>query len=118
MFVDQTGLWYKLLTPSFWVEFSLYVVMITEMISVLIIFIKKRGTEETRTLLSCTAAIIGLLINVMCLTLLIIAELKRCCPDNDEEPYNSYYKETLVRLLAPSQSKSSYYDDPTAEPGM
>jgi len=104
VFVDQTNIWYKYLGHFFWVEVSLYCLMIIEMFSVLVVFLMKRGRQGA--LLSCSAATFGLLINVMCLLLLLIAEMKRCCPDNKEDVY--------WRLLASAPSKSKDYD-PAAE---
>jgi len=102
VFKDQTDIWYRFLTPSFWIEVSLYCIMIIEMLLALVVFFTKRDID--RALFNCSAAVFGLLINIMCLLLLLIAEMKRCCPDNDN---------VLTRMLASVASKG--YDDPSAE---
>jgi len=102
-FVDQTGIWREMLAPCFWVQVSLYCLMIIEMVSVLLVFLCKRNIKGTTS--SCCAAILGILINVMCLSLLLISETKRCCPDNDN---------VFIRLLAGS-APSAGYDDPADE---
>ncbi|KAL7553150.1 hypothetical protein ACHAWF_016399 [Thalassiosira exigua] len=104
VFIDQTGVWKKMLVPSFWIELGLYCAMIVEMLTVLIVFLggnaRKSGTAQ-----SCAAAVWGIVINIVCLSLLVVAEIKRCCPYNDN---------VFARLLGPSPSES-YYDDPAAE---
>ena len=78
--------------------------MITEMLTIIVVFLTRRDREGAS--FSCSAAVFGVLINVMCLSLLLIAESKRCCPENDE---------VYTRLLGPDSSSIGYYDDPSAE---
>ncbi|KAL7540630.1 hypothetical protein ACHAXR_010673 [Thalassiosira sp. AJA248-18] len=107
IFVDQTGVWSSMLEPCFWAEFSLYIAMIIEMISVLVVFSTKRGRGGA--LFSCVAAIFGLFINCMCLALLLIAETKRCRPDD-----GTCNSDVFTRLLGPAPSKEPY-DYPASE---
>jgi len=105
-FVDQTNIWREMLAPCFWVQVFLYCLMIIEMILVLLVFFVKRGREGT--LFSCSAAIFGILINVMCLLLLLVAEMKRCCPDENETIF--------MRLLGPApKGYDQGYEDPADE---
>ena len=70
--------------------------MITEMILVLVVFLNRRGRDGC--LFACTAAVFGFLINVICLSLFLIAETKRCCEDNN--PNTNIF----TRLLGPDSS--------------
>lgn len=63
IFVDQTNVWKNLLVPSFWVEVSLYCIMIAEMLSVMAVSLMKR--DRGGALFSGSAATFGLLINIM-----------------------------------------------------
>ena len=69
--------------------------MTVEMLSVLAVFLLKRGVQGR--LFSCSAALFGLLTSVICLLLLLIAEVKRTCPDNNN---------AMTRLLAAPQDYS------------
>ena len=92
IFIDQTNIWYNenydLLTPSFWVEVGLYCAMMVEMILVTVVYFKKR--ERTESLMHFVSATFGFLISLMCLLLLLISEVKRCCPN----PSSSYEEES------------------------
>ena len=78
---DQTGMWHKYQVVFFWLEIATYCVMITEMLSVFVLFLSRRDRDGS--FFSCSAAAFGFCINVMCLFLLLFAEAKRCCEDND-----------------------------------
>jgi len=92
LFIDQTNIWYNknydLLTPSFWVEVGLYCAMMIEMIAVTAVYFKKRDRAES--LIQIVAATFGFLMSLMCLLLLLISEVKRCCPN----PSSSYEEES------------------------
>lgn len=70
--------------------------MITEMLLVLVVFLSRRGRNGS--FFACAAAVFGLLINVVCLSLFLIAETKRCCEDNN--PNTNIF----TRLLGPDLS--------------
>ena len=81
LFIDQTEVWCHALTPSFWVEVSLYCVMMVEMISVIAVCLTKRRSGGH--LFQITAATLGFIVSLVCLLLLLIAEMKRCCSNED-----------------------------------
>ena len=105
IFVDQTSMWHNYQEVFFWLEIATYCIMITEMITVLVVFLSRRGRDGS--FFACTAAVFGFLINVMCLFLLLIAEAKRCCDDNNINT------NIFTRILGPSSSTE--YDVPVAE---
>ena len=99
VYVDQQSFWYYLMPLLFQLEVFLYCIMIAEMLLILAIFSTKKGNQGS--FISISAAVFGLVINVMCLFFLLVAETKRCCPgDND----------TLSRLLATDPLRE--HDDP------
>ena len=107
LFKDQTELWYPLLDEFFWFEVSSYSLMIIEMILVLAVFLNKR--DRGGSLFSCSAAVFGLMIVLLCMLLLFIAENNRCCEGNNlaaEEIHRG-------RLLASEPSNN--VDDPQLE---
>jgi hypothetical protein len=63
----------------FWLEISLYCIMMVEMSLIIVIFLRKIGRRGP--FIACFAATIGLSINLMCLVLLVVAETKRCCSE-------------------------------------
>jgi hypothetical protein len=63
----------------FWLEVSLYCIMMVEMSLIIAIFLRKLGRRGP--FIACFAATIGLSINLMCLVLLVVAETKRCCSE-------------------------------------
>ncbi len=83
----------------FWLEIFFYCIMVVEMLLILAIFRAKEGGR--RSLISISAAGFGLVINLMCLLLLLVAEAKRCCSEDSN---------TVSRLLAIDPSKE--YDYP------
>jgi len=72
--------------------------MIVEMLSVLTVFLCSRDVKGA--LYSSSAAVFGLLISSMCLVFLLIAEIRRTCPED------------LTRLLAATQD---YYEPAAKE---
>lgn len=63
----------------FWLEIVLYCIMMVEMSLIIAIFLRKKSRREP--FISCFAGAIGLSINLMCLILLVVAEMKRCCSE-------------------------------------
>lgn len=100
---DQTSMWHNYQEVFFWLEIATYCIMITELITVFLVFLSRRGRDGS--CFACTAAVFGFLINVMCLFLLLIAEAKRCCDDNNLNT------NIFTRILGPSSS----YDVRVAE---
>jgi len=113
IFVDQTNIWYKYLSECFWFEVSLYCLMIIEMCLVFLVFLRKRDKPEA--LFHCSAATFGLMVNIMCLLLLLIAEMKRCCMDDDNAVAENTIKDEKYehRLLAQDPSKDTYGSAPS-----
>ena len=105
--MDQAEIWHHFLEPCFWVEVSLYCIMILEMISILIVHLTKRASGS---FFACAAAVVGFCISLLCLLLLLIAEMKRCCPD--------YNNNVFARFLGPSASQKEDYYDPANEEVM
>lgn len=105
IFIDQTNLWYQEAEELFWLEVFSYCAMIFEMF--LIIVVTMRNRDRAGLLSACSAAVFGLVIVIMCMTLLFVAESKRCCKDAGLEMSNAEAEDDYHRLLA---AKSS--DDP------
>ncbi len=59
--------------------------------------------------MTCFAAVLGLVIILLCMLLLFIAETERCCQ------HDSLEAESGHRLLASESSNSYYQDDPPLE---
>jgi hypothetical protein len=70
---------YYIMPFLFWLEISLYCIMMVEMSLIIVIFLRKIGRRGP--FIACFAATIGLSINLMCLVLLVVAETKRCCSE-------------------------------------
>jgi len=106
-YIDQTAYesfkMTKLFMPSFWLQVSLYCIMMVEMLLVIIVFLSKRGAQGTLVCMNCSAAVFGLLVSASCLTFLLAAEIKRTCPDNDT---------ANTRLLDPSED---FYEPATED---
>ncbi|KAL3801884.1 hypothetical protein ACHAW5_008670 [Stephanodiscus triporus] len=88
------NVWDNVMPFSFWLEVSLYCVMMAEMLLILAVFLTKKG--RAGSFIHCSAAAFGIAINLMCLLLLLVAETKRCCPDDNI---------TVLRLLATDTSE-------------
>lgn len=71
--------------------------MITELIIALSVYTRK----SNYTGIMCAS--IGILINIVCLALLLVAEAKRCCP--------RYESDAVLRLLAAADPYTSAYKD-------
>ena len=78
--------------------------MILEMISILIVHLTKRASGS---FFACAAAVVGFCISLLCLLLLLIAEMKRCCPD--------YNNNVFARFLGSSASQNEDYYVPANE---
>ena len=78
--------------------------MILEMISILIVHLTKR-TEGS--FFACSAAVVGFCVSLLCLLLLLIAEMKRCCPEHNNNVF--------ARFLGPSEPEKEDYYDPSNE---
>ena len=105
IFIDQTNLWYQEAEELFWLEVFSYCAMIFEMFLILVVFMRNR--DKAGLLSACSAAVFGLVIVIMCMTLLFVAESKRCCKDAVFEGSSAKAEDDYHRLLA---AKSS--DDP------
>ena len=68
--------------------------MMAEMLLILAVFLTKKG--RTGSFIPCSAAVFGIAINLACLLLLLVAETKRCCPDDIN---------TVLRLLSTDTSE-------------
>jgi hypothetical protein len=68
--------------------------MTAEMLLILAVFSTKRGSRGS--FISRSAAVLGLTINLVCLILLLVSEMERCCPDD---------KNTVSRLLTTDPSE-------------
>eukprot|EP00804_Cyclotella_cryptica_P005212 CCRYP_018899-RE/>CCRYP_018899-RE protein AED:0.10 eAED:0.10 QI:455/0.55/0.8/1/0.55/0.7/10/382/1227 len=64
------------LSTSFWLEIACYCWMAVELFITLAVFVK-RGSVQ-----GIFAASFGIFINIICLSVLIIAEMMRCCSEN------------------------------------
>ena len=80
--IDQRNTYHMRLQDTFFVECSLYCLMMLEMCFVFTYFTRHACLNEGKgyaTMKSVTAAGWGFLINLLCLLLLLIAESQRCC---------------------------------------
>lgn len=102
---DQTRTWEKYQVAFFWLELCSYCIMIAEMLFVLAVFLNRRGRHGS--CFSCSAAVFGFLINVMCLFLFLFAEAKRCCKDNNPDT------NIFTRILG--SDSSNEYDSSVTE---
>lgn len=105
IFIDQTNLWYQEAEELFWLEVFSYCAMIFEMFLILVVFMRNR--DRAGLLPACSAAVFGLVIVIMCMTLLFVAESKRCCKDAVFEGSSAKAEDDYHRLLAAKIS-----DDP------
>jgi hypothetical protein len=112
LFYGQPASWYALLYDFFWWEVSWYCLMIFEMFLVIAVCLNERDRQGSW--LSCFAAVLGLVIILLCMLLLFIAEAKRCC-QNDFEVEEIQEAESGHRLLASESSNSDHHDDPPLE---
>ena len=108
---DQTEVWLPHLDEFFWFEVSSYFLMIIEMLLVLAVFMNKR--DRGGSLSSCSAAVFGLMISLMCMLLLFMAENNRCCKGNNYAAEEIHQAE-VGRLLA-SEPSNNDDDDPQPE---
>lgn len=99
IFVDRTGMWHKYHGVFFFLEIATYCIMITEMLFVFVVFLSRRGRDGS--FFNCAASVFGFCINVICFFLLLFAEAKRCCEDNNPNT------DLFTRLLGPGMSKES-----------
>jgi len=113
LFRDQNSQMYQRLDEFFWIEVSWYCLMIIEMFLVLAVFMNNR--DRGGSLFSCSAAVFGLMIILLCMLLLFIAETKRCCQDKSDVVEGIHEAEVGHRLLAPESSNNDYLDDPPLE---
>ena len=98
-FSDGRSIFSDMLHFFFWLEVSLYCIMMAEMLLILAVFSTKRGSRGS--FISSSAAVLGLTINLVCLILLLVSERERCCPDD---------KNALSRLLTTDPLEE--YGDP------
>lgn len=96
--IDYSSTFQFGLETAFWLETVSYSLMMLELFVALAVFVKACSFEGIIT------AAIGIFINITCLLLLMIAEVKRCCL-NDESI-------EVSRLLEPgAQGSTATYDD-------
>ncbi len=77
LFYGQPATWVRYLDDFFWWEVSWYCLMIFEMFLVIAVCLNERNRQGSW--LSCVAAVLGLVIILLCMLLMFIAEAKRCC---------------------------------------
>jgi len=79
---DQDNTWHLELPVAFWMEVAWYCGMLIELSVVVFVFWFHSGDGDA--LLSIYAAFWGILINLSCLLLMLLAEKERCCPNGAE----------------------------------
>jgi hypothetical protein len=113
LFYGQPATWVRYLDDFFWWEVSWYCLMIFEMFLVIAVCLNERNRQGSW--LSCFAAVLGLVIILLCMLLLFIAEAKRCCQYDSLEAEAIHETESGHRLLASESSNSDHHDDPPLE---
>ena len=99
--IDYQNTFHLPLTTCFWLETAWYCIMLTEQLVTIVVFTRNHNSNEI------IKSIVGLMIVSTCFALLMVAETKRCCVQDDSEE--------VSRLLAASGSTGEEYNDYAVE---
>ena len=92
--IDYHNTFHLQLSTCFWVETAWLCLMIIERLVALIVFTREHNPQEI------LSAIMGATNVATCLTLLMVAEIKRCCSESESNSYE--------RLLAADSAATDY----------